>query len=103
MIKACCDRFQWLVNEAGTAGLSIIVRHVGHEYGFFLQGRACDADQEQTLQHIISSIVVPQSLRIVTQQGIQFCPFCGTPLIEVMHANANELCVVAPIHKLLEL
>ncbi len=73
----CCDQFDWLVSDAGKAGLSFIIRKVGDTNGVFLQSRVCDIQHESKLRNLPVNGDLPNPFRISAQQGIRHCPFCG--------------------------
>lgn len=103
MIQTCCEQFEWLLSNAGKAGLSAILRRSRDRHGFFLQGRACDAEQEAILQQMPRVASFPSNLRIVTQMGMMYCPFCGASLATMAEANIAESDELAARHKVLEL
>jgi hypothetical protein len=71
----CCKAFQWSFEEAGKRGFSIIATRDGEGHvRFLLQHRVADLGNE--LQ--VKGTGFPVSL--VSQSGIQFCPWCGHKL-----------------------
>lgn len=86
MIKWCCPAFQGNYEAFGGRGFSIVV--VIKEPGTFqfkLVSRAID----KVHMHSLTSTLVPVSL--LTETGIQFCPWCGCNLSKYYQSYVHEL------------
>jgi hypothetical protein len=72
----CCQPFENLLGNAGSAGFSVVATERGSRRFFCLQGRAVDESMMRRLgiegsrAHLI----------LMTEIGIRFCPFCGVSL-----------------------
>jgi len=88
----CCDLFRYLIGNAGKPGLSVIPRSVSGLSYFCLQTRAVKEEdmnllQNKLLELSLDTISGENRLNLVTQQGIGFCPFCGTDLEKWIEKN----------------
>ena len=85
-MKWCCIGFENMLRQAGKRGVAVIVdatRRSGRPE-FFLQMRAVDAGAVAQFPDDI-----PVSL--VTEVGIQFCPWCGVSLAEFYAVSAEQV------------
>jgi hypothetical protein len=86
----CCDVLDGLINNAGKDDYAVLAKSFG-EYRFFvLQSRACRMDEELLFRNVPKEMSLPRPLHLVTQVGIQFCPFCGRSLAELIRENQIE-------------
>jgi hypothetical protein len=75
----CCDIFTELLNEAGNKGFSIISVEYQDTYRFFLQSRNLDYRDHKDKSFSIA------------QRSINFCPWCGADLSEVIANNIHDI------------
>lgn len=75
-MRWCCAQFQGLHSEAGMRGMGVFARRSvdGAAY-FVLQNRATEPNVS-----VSTTPLAPISL--VSEIGIQFCPWCGVRLLE---------------------
>ncbi|WP_341840874.1 hypothetical protein [Chitinophaga caseinilytica] len=75
MDKLCCGLFKEMLGNAGRSGFAALpnICDTG-EIHIFLQGRNQDSNLKEGKLTII-------------QQGIAYCPFCGTKFSETIQAN----------------
>ena len=74
----CCEAFKNLVENMGRRGTSVILfSEMGSTY-FCLQSRGYDAGDAKKLENEAARGV--GKINIVSQTGIQYCPFCGNKL-----------------------
>jgi hypothetical protein len=95
----CCDLFDSLINEAGKAGLAIVVKDCGPVVGFFFQARTHDLDQEEKFLRMPRASDPPRPFYVVMEQGFNYCPFCGTDLDTIRSQQANELAELVLKHE----
>jgi len=86
---ACCAPFQTAMLDAGKKGIAVLCKNEQGIRCFCLQARACDADEEDRMKNMPDNRAIPK-LRIVTQATIQFCPFCGTRLDDLIGRGERE-------------
>jgi hypothetical protein len=72
----CCDIYRDMATDAGKNGFSVVVNNLGEGYFFMLQCREKDITQG------------PSS---TCEQGIQFCPWCGTKLQSIIDKHPKEI------------
>jgi hypothetical protein len=86
-IRFCCRRFKELIDRAGQRGLAAVV----HRYGanplkFLLQSRGIAHQIEEEPKKISPGIVI----NVQTLPRIDYCPFCGKHLQELLNATPVE-------------
>lgn len=86
----CCAIFRSGVEEPGKKGLSFVASREEEFRYFCLQARAFDYEDEDKIKNIPWSVEIPRLWRLVHQWGIQYCPFCGASLEEVISKNVAE-------------
>jgi hypothetical protein len=89
-MKLCCETLTELADNADEAGLSVTC-HADSGYRWIrLVARACRLVDEGKLAAIPREADVPRPLRVETQIGIAYCPFCGTRLADFIATNQSE-------------
>jgi len=84
-MKWCCSQFQGWNSEAGRRGLGVFAMRSPDGQPFFvLQFRATEPNVSVT-----TDPVSPVSL--VSEVGIQFCPWCGIRLLDSYRNNLTAL------------
>lgn len=79
MSKFCCTLLDDLFDEAGKKGFSVIPEKLSDNmYKIFLQSRNQDTDLKEGKLTVI-------------EQGISYCPFCGTQLSKVVEMNKEDI------------
>jgi hypothetical protein len=88
--KWCCMGFEGRYAEGGRRGLSVLVEN-GADLGarFSIQSRAVEISDQGEFQRILQPSTFPVS--IVTETGMQFCPWCGVNLKRFYGNRAGEL------------
>jgi hypothetical protein len=86
-IQFCCQPFKELIDRAGQRGLAAVV----HRYGanplkFLLQSRGIAHEDVVEPKEVSTRIVI----NIQTLKRIDYCPFCGTRLQELLDATPAE-------------
>lgn len=86
MINFCCSRFEGLLGLGEDRGMSVIIKR-SSKFGdfFFVQFRAVAGNDESRL----TSTDVP--LVKVSEQAIQYCPWCGSQLAQVYGPFVDDL------------
>jgi hypothetical protein len=93
----CCRTLEGWVQDAGHRGVAFIAQHEENYRGFFIQARACDFPEHEKLSSIPTGVDLPP-ISIRSELGIQFCPFCGSPLEKVISDNIREFDQLAEQH-----
>jgi hypothetical protein len=86
-IRFCCSRFKELIDRAGQRGLAAVL----HRYGanplkFLLQSRGIAHEDIAESKKISTRIVI----NIQTLKRIDYCPFCGKSIQELLDATPAE-------------
>lgn len=102
-MNTCCKQFEELISEAGQAGISIILRRLGSDIGFFLQARSYHHDQEDKALGLPRAPEPPRPFYMQIQQGIRYCPFCGKSLKDLVSPDSNEIDRIVDMHRKYEL
>jgi len=83
----CCAGFEGNYQRGGHRGAGIVVNRALPDHAFFvLQFRAVEPGSEKEVSgppHI--------SVSLVSDVGMQFCPWCGTNLTEFYGTRINDL------------
>jgi hypothetical protein len=98
-MKVCCDVFNELVADAGNRGYSVVACVRGSYRFFCLQARACPKLDEPKMKNLPKGIDIPNPLTVGMQIGIQYCPFCGTKLANIIAGSLNEFTRLADSNK----
>jgi hypothetical protein len=86
-IQFCCNRFKELIDRAGQRGSAIVVARNGQNpLKFRLQSRGVAHENEVDATRISTQIII----NISAQQAIEYCPYCGTRLQELLDATPVE-------------
>ena len=83
----CCVVFRDYYERAGQRGFGVVVKRSGSQSPFFkLQFRAVEGGLEQ-------KVSVPPNvvMSLVTDLGVQFCPWCGEKLTKFYGSRINDL------------
>ncbi len=94
----CCNFLELSIADAGKKGIAVLALSTEYGRAFRLQFRACDMDDEDTLQNIPKDYDLPK-LRLVVQTGLRYCPACGTNLQEIIKLHTPEFDALAVAHK----
>ena len=86
----CCDAFKNLVNNIGKKGISIIpINEYGYKY-FNLQWRSLDKKDEKIFDENIKHTQIDCNMYLSLQTTINYCPFCGYKLANLIMKNESE-------------
>jgi hypothetical protein len=95
-IQFCCRRFKELIDRAGQRGSAIVVSRNGQNpLKFRLQSRGIAHENEVEAKGISTHVII----NISAQQTIEYCPYCGTRLQELLDATPVEYEELAMEHK----
>jgi hypothetical protein len=95
----CCSVFHTYVQAAGKKGISIVA-HCQEGFRFYcLQARVCDYEDEGKMKNIPWDENIPRFLRLVEQAGVQFCPFCGVKLENIISQHLGDFDNLAKTHE----
>lgn len=84
-MRWCCGVFKGWFDQAGQRGFGIVVARLADGQGTFrLQHRAIDKGDPVPSSY-------PHPLTLVSEAGIQFCPWCGLNLQEVYGRHFDHL------------
>ncbi len=91
----CCPGFQHRIGDAGNRGVAVLVRKTPEGIRFLLQSRGIAFDDESKIHPMPVEININVSCEI----GLQFCPFCGRRLQELIKAAPKAFDDLAEKHK----
>jgi hypothetical protein len=85
-MKWCCQTFKGWYDEAGKRGLGLLLGRssTNNDPYFLIQHRVVDSGLEK-------SVVSANPASVVSEIGIQFCPWCGQNLRAVYKKVVDEL------------
>jgi hypothetical protein len=96
----CCQGFKNLVNNAGRAGISALVRNAQGAFSFKIQARAVSRDEESRLSNHPTPLPTKEPLLLSSNIGLNFCPFCGRELRSLVTSlTKRDFEVLAEKHK----
>jgi hypothetical protein len=86
----CCVGFKSGYEQAGHRGFAILIEKDA-DFGsrFSIQSRSAETSDQPELQRILQPVTFPVS--IVTETGMQFCPWCGVNLKRFYGKRVAEL------------
>jgi len=94
-MQFCCRRFEEKIDRAGQRGFAIVVSRDGQNpLKFRLQSRGVAHGDETKVKKISTQIIV----NIWTQQAIEYCPYCGRRLQELLDAAPADYEALAKKH-----
>jgi hypothetical protein len=82
-VSWCCAGFQDAVEHAGNRGFGIFVDTQAEPFMFVLQHRSLDPGAQ------LANTNTP--LNLVTETGLQYCPWCGKNLMRRYRRNLAKL------------
>ncbi len=85
--KFCCRGFESWHEKRGKKGFSI-ESHNNSLAPFKIVGLAVDREEQSGLLKSVVRNKVKYDIRVEMEAPISYCPWCGTPLVEI---EANEL------------
>ena len=94
----CCTPFENMIVDAGNSGISIVLRQSEGLTFFCIQARACD-DIEKYISENQGQKKGTQKIRLVTEIGIKFCPFCGCSLMHWLENHPTEAGHLSVLHE----
>jgi hypothetical protein len=94
-IQFCCRRFKELIDRAGERGLAVVVSRNGQNpLKFRLQSRGVAHQDEVESEKTSARIVI----NIQMLNAIEYCPFCGKHLQELLNTTPVEYEELAKKH-----
>jgi hypothetical protein len=94
-IQFCCQPFNDLINRAGQKGPAIIVvKRSPNQLRFRLQSRGVAHQDEAD----IKTMSIPIKINLSMTVGLNYCPFCGRYLQEMLEATPAEYEELATKH-----
>lgn len=85
--KFCCLGLQNLISDAGQRGIAAIVVQTADGIRFRLQSRGVAFEDETRMRSIFVASDI--NFNLACETGLQFCPFCGTRLQDLVIANGR--------------
>ena len=82
-MRWCCGAFQTWFENAGHRGLGVFFVNDPLKPMFIIQWRAVEGEA--------TGLSFPGSIDLVTQTGLQFCPWCGRQLLSWYKKVLKEL------------
>lgn len=93
----CCPGFQHLVGDAGHRGIAVLVVKTPEGTRFRLQSRGIAFED---VSKILPMADWPDiKVNIACESGLQFCPFCGRCLQELVKADPQAFAELVEKHK----
>lgn len=84
-MKWCCIPFENHYQIAGERGIAVILDMTdGRDPTFLLQARAFDRNRTPVLE-------TTEPMSLITETAIDFCPWCGKPLLKWYGKHLQEL------------
>jgi hypothetical protein len=94
----CCPGFKNLVDNSGQRGpAAIVVWRAVNQPKFLLQSRGIAQEDEPAAQRT----AIPLKINVSSTIGLQYCPFCGRQLQDLLDAAPAEYAELANKHKVL--
>lgn len=95
--KFCCPGFQHRVADAGQRGIAVLVVKTSGVIQFRLQSRGIAFDDEKK---IVPMPGVPDmKINVSCEIGLQYCPFCGRKLLDLVKASPKAFDELAGKHR----
>jgi hypothetical protein len=93
----CCAAFQNHVGAAGNRGIAVLMRKTPEGIGFLLQSRGV------AFKDVVSLVAMPNGpdikINIASDAGLQYCPWCGRRLADLVKGAPEPFEVLAKGHK----
>lgn len=93
----CCPGFQNLVGDAGQRGLAAVVIKTPEGIRFRLQSRGIAFEDVGKIRPMPD--YPDMKINVACESGLQFCPFCGRRLQELIKASPQAFETMAEKHK----
>jgi hypothetical protein len=91
----CCPGFEHRITNAGQRGIAVLAHKTSSGIMFLLQSRGIAFEDEGKLRPMPIDI----SIRVSCDVGLQFCPFCGRRLQELVKASPEAFKELVEKHK----
>ena len=93
----CCPGFQHRITDAGQRGIAVIVIRTSDGIRFRLQSRGIAFEDERKIRPVPDSPEI--KINIAEECGLQYCPFCGRRLQELVEASPRPFEELVEKHK----
>lgn len=93
----CCKGLQQLIANAGQRGLSVLVWKSPEKTTFLFQSRGIDIKDETKLKLGPLDLI----LNVSNETALNFCPFCGRALAELLEKSGDFFSGLAKQHSAL--
>ena len=93
----CCPGFQHRVGDAGQRGIAVLAVKTSEGIRFRLQSRGIAYEDESKIHPMPDSPDI--KINVSCESGLQFCPFCGRMLQELVKASPQAFEELAEKHK----
>lgn len=93
----CCTGLQHRVTDAGQSGIAILIVDTPEGIRFRLQSRGIAFEDEPKLVPMPGAPDI--RVNIACETGLQFCPFCGRRLQDLVNARPKAFADLAERHK----
>ena len=95
----CCYGFQNLIDSAGERGIAAVIQKKPNRLRFLLPSKGIDfADESKIKSNSDSHLEDNYRINISCTTGLQFCPFCGKKLQELIDLYSDEFEIIAQKH-----
>lgn len=92
----CCPGFQHRIADAGQRGIAVLVINTSEGIQFWLQSRGIAFADEKKISPVPSA--PDMQINVSCEIGLQFCPFCGRKLVELVSAAPEAYAALASKH-----
>jgi hypothetical protein len=94
----CCAGLEMLISQAGRRGCAVLVVWKSGELRFLIQSRGVAYKDEPLAYSVPRGFVINKSSTV----NIQYCPFCGRRLSDLVEASVAEFAKLANAHRKFE-
>ena len=97
----CCEGLRNSVAHAGNSGLAVIlISDTDGVLRFRFQSRGCDHAAIEQMRSFVDSLPAPlrhnaPRVNIVAETGLQYCPWCGKRLAELIEHDRDAFRALA--------
>lgn len=95
--RFCCPGFQHRVADAGQRGVAVLVVNTPEGISFRLQSRGIAFEDEKKIGPMPGA--PDMKINVSCEVGLQYCPFCGRRLQDLVKASPKAFEELADKHR----